>query len=99
MDGRAVFRMEQSRSCGWSLLSTQNDYLPPPGVCTGSGTSISSSKCAGSSGAVSFLIDYKPVARVDLYGGVMVSNVWGGLANGHLYTQNVDPTVGLRIQF
>ena len=29
----------------------------------------------------------------------MVSNVWGGLANGHLYTQNVDPTVGLRIRF
>jgi hypothetical protein len=29
----------------------------------------------------------------------MVSNVWGGFANGHLYTQNVDPTVGLRIRF
>jgi hypothetical protein len=25
--------------------------------------------------------------------------VWGGFANGHLYTQNVDPTVGLRIRF
>jgi hypothetical protein len=78
---------------------TQNDYLPPPSVCTGTGTNISSSKCAGSTGAVSFLIDYKPVKRVDIYGGVMVSNVWGGLANSHLYTQNVDPTVGLRIRF
>ena len=78
---------------------TQNDYLPPPSVCTGTGTSISSSKCAGSTGAVSFLIDYKPVKRVDIYGGVMVSDVWGGFANGHLYTQNVDPTVGLRIRF
>jgi hypothetical protein len=39
------------------------------------------------------------IKRVDVYGGVMVSNVWGGLANGHLYTQNVDPTVGLRIRF
>jgi len=78
---------------------TQNDYLPPPSVCTGTGTSISSSKCAGSTGAVSFLIDYKPVERVDVYGGVMVSNVWGGLANGHLHPQNVDPTVGLRIRF
>ena len=78
---------------------TQNDYLPAPGVCTGTGTSISSGKCAGSQGAVSFLIDYQPVRRVDVYGGVMVSNVWGGFANGHLYTQNVDPTVGLRIKF
>ena len=78
---------------------TQNDYLPPPSVCSGTGTSISSNKCAGSSGAVSFLIEYKPVERVDVYGGVMISSVWGGLANGHLYTQNVDPTVGLRIRF
>ena len=77
----------------------QNDYLPAPGVCTGSGTTISSHKCAGSDGAVSFLIDYKPVKRVDLYGGVMLSNVWGGFAFGHLYTQNVDPTIGLRIGF
>jgi hypothetical protein len=65
---------------------TQNDYLPPPSVCTGTGTSISSSKCAGSSGTVSFLIDYKPLKRVDVYGGLMVSDVWGGFANGHLYT-------------
>ena len=72
----------------------QNDYLPAPSVCTGSGTTISSHKCAGSDGAVSFLIDYKPVKRVDLYGGVMLSNVWGGFAFGHLYTQNVDPTIG-----
>ena len=78
---------------------TQDDYLPPPSLCTGTGTSISSSKCAGSTGAVSFLIDYKPVKRVDIYCGVMVSDVWGGFANGHLYTQNVDPTVGLRIRF
>jgi hypothetical protein len=45
------------------------------------------------------LIDYKPIKRVDVYAGVMISNVWGGLAYGHLYTQNVDPTVGLRIRF
>jgi predicted porin len=79
---------------------TQNDYLPPTsGACTGAGVNISSSKCAGSTGAASFLIDYQPVTRVDVYGGLMVSNVWGGFANGHLYTQNVDPTVGLRIRF
>jgi hypothetical protein len=78
---------------------TQNDYLPAPAVCTGTGINISSSKCAGSEGAVSFLIDYKPVKRVDLYAGVMVSTVWGGVASGHLYSQNIDPTVGLRIRF
>jgi predicted porin len=79
---------------------TQTDYLPSTsGACTGTGVNTSSNKCAGSGGAVSFLIDYKPVRRVDVYAGVMVSNVWGGSASGYLYTQNVDPTVGLRIRF
>ena len=32
--------------------------------------------------AVSLLVDYRPVGRVDLYAGVMLSNVYGGLASG-----------------
>ena len=39
----------------------QNDFLPAPAICTGSGINISSPKCAGSQSAISFLIDYKPV--------------------------------------
>ena len=54
---------------------------------------------AGSESAISLLIDYKPFARADLYGGVMVSNVYGGLASGYFKPQNIDPTVGLRIRF
>ena len=77
----------------------QNDFLPKPGICTGSGINISSPKCAGSESAISLLIDYKPFARADLYGGVMVSNVYGGLASGYFKPQNIDPTVGLRIRF
>jgi hypothetical protein len=48
---------------------------------------------------LSFMIDYRPVQRVDLYAGVALSNVYRGLANGFLQTQNIDPTVGLRIKF
>ncbi len=51
-------------------------------ACTGSGPFISSSKCGGSQDAISLLVDYRPVRRVDLYAGVMVSNVYGGLASG-----------------
>jgi hypothetical protein len=29
----------------------------------------------------------------------MVSNVYGGLANGYYKTQNIDPTVGIRVKF
>ena len=45
------------------------------------------------------MVDYKPVPRADLYGGVMISNVYGGLASGFFKAQNIDPTVGLRIPF
>jgi predicted porin len=77
----------------------QNDFLPAPAICTGSGVSTSSPRCAGSQSAISVLIDYNPVPRADLYAGVMVSNVYGGLASGDFKPQNIDPTVGLRIRF
>jgi hypothetical protein len=38
---------------------------------------------------MSFLLVWKPVKRVDIYGGVLLSNVYGGLANGFFSTSNV----------
>ena len=78
---------------------TQNDYLAPPAVCTGSGSATSSTKCSGGRYSYSFLAEYKPVPRITVYGGVMVSNVYGGVASGYLHTQNVAPTVGTRFLF
>jgi predicted porin len=60
---------------------------------------ISSNRCAGTEDAFSALIDYRPVKRVDLYAGIMISNVYGGLANGFQATQNIAPTGGIRIKF
>ena len=60
---------------------------------------VNSSACAGSQDAISFLLDYRPVKRVDLYAGLMISNVYGGLANGFQATQNIAPTAGLRVKF
>jgi predicted porin len=60
---------------------------------------ISSNKCAGAQDAFSALIDWRPVKRVDLYAGLMLSNVYGGFANGFQATQNIAPTAGLRIKF
>jgi len=77
----------------------QNDFLPAPAACTGSGANTSSPRCAGSQSAISFLVEYNPVPRADIYGGVMITNVYGGLASGYFKTQNIDPTVGLRIRF
>ena len=80
---------------------SQNDYnfsvsatgAATRAACTGTGAFISSNKCAGSQDAISFLADYKPVKRVDLYAGVMVSNVFGGLANGYWNYQWIENPV------
>ncbi len=58
-----------------------------------------SGKCAGSTDFISFLIDWRPVKRVDIYAGVMESNVYAGLANGYWKTQTINPTAGIRIKF
>ncbi len=60
-------------------------------ACTGTGAFINSGKCAGSQDAVSLLVDYRPVKRMDLYAGVMVSNVYGGLASGYYSTYYAIP--------
>ncbi len=78
---------------------SQNDFLAPPSVCTGSGSATSSSRCAGGRYSYSFLVDYRPVPRVDVYGGVLASNVYGGVASGYEHTQNIAPTVGLQVRF
>lgn len=77
----------------------QNDFLPEPATCSGSGANTSSPRCAGGQSAVSLLVDYLPIPRADLYAGIMVSNVYGGMASGYFKTQNIDPTVGLRFRF
>jgi hypothetical protein len=44
-------------------------------------------------------VDYRPIPRVSLYGGLLASTVYGGAASGFLHTENVAPTVGMRIRF
>ncbi len=82
---------------GAFYYEAQGDYSAK--ACTGTGVHTSSNACAGSLDALSFLIEYRPVKRVDLYAGVMISNVYGGLASGYVQAQNIDPTVGLRVKF
>ncbi len=73
----------------------QNDYHTS--ACTDGG--LSASSCAGTLNALSAMIDYRPAKRLDLYAGVLWSQVTGGLASGYLYHQNLGPTIGLRLQF
>jgi predicted porin len=78
---------------------SQNEFLAAPGVCTGSGSATSNTRCAGGRYSYSFLADYSPLPRLNLYAGLLVSTVYGGVASGFLHTENVAPTVGMRIRF
>jgi hypothetical protein len=69
---------------GGFYYQNQNNFNPT--ACTGSSAFISSNRCGGSLDGFSFLLDWKPVKRVDIYAGVLVSNVYGGLANGFFST-------------
>ena len=44
---------------------------------------VNNTACSGTQDAISFMVDYRPLKRVDLYAGVMISNVYAGLANGY----------------
>jgi predicted porin len=84
---------------GGVYWESQSDFLAQPAVCTGSGSATSSTRCAGGRYSFSFLMDYRPFPRVNLYAGLLASNVYGGVASGYLHTENVAPTVGMRIRF
>jgi predicted porin len=55
--------------------------------------------CHGTFNAVSFVADWQFAKKFDAYAGLMFSRVNGGLANGFLHRNSIDPTVGLRFRF
>jgi predicted porin len=79
--------------------STQPNYNTSWASCNGKNNTYNSSSCAGSQLSYAFLLTYKVLKRVDVYAGVMVSSVYGGLASGYFTQQSVNPTAGLRFNF
>jgi predicted porin len=69
----------------------------PAGPATLKGTN--SALCSGTEDAVSGMIDWRPVKRLDVYAGVMYSQLTGGLASGFIATNNTAFTGGVRLSF
>jgi predicted porin len=70
------------------------------GTGTQAGCSSSAhSVCSGSLEAFSFDVDYRFTKRFDAYAGAMYSGVHDGMASGYIYTNNINPTVGVRYKF
>ncbi|HEY2527327.1 MAG TPA: hypothetical protein VGJ20_05140, partial [Xanthobacteraceae bacterium] len=77
-------------------------YIQNNFFATGPNTGCSSSahsQCSGTFDAVSGVIDWRFAAKWDAYIGCMFSQNNGGLANGYLQRNNIDPTAGLRFRF
>jgi predicted porin len=74
----------------------QNAY--GSGAQAGCSTSAHS-VCSGNLEAFSFDADYRFNVHLDAYVGAMYSAVHDGMANGYLYTTNVNPTIGVRYKF
>ena len=55
--------------------------------------------CSGSLETLSFDADYHFNVHFDAYLGAMYSGVHDGMANGYIYTTNINPTVGVRYKF
>ena len=70
-----------------------------PAITGASPQGSNSSACAGHTEVLSGMIDWRPVKRVDLYAGVMFSQVQGGMANGFIQNTNVATTAGVRVSF
>jgi hypothetical protein len=69
-----------------------------PVNCAAAG-SATPATCHGTFDAVSFAVDWQFAKKFDTYAGFMFSQVNGGLANGYLNRNTIDPTVGLRFRF
>ena len=91
-----------------------NTFATAPATLAGCAVlGSSSSQCAGTLDAASLVVDWRFARHVDVYAGVMWSQVTGGLANnfftnnlgtttqavGSNKSSNYDPGIGLRYQF
>ena len=74
----------------------QNSYAT--GANAGCSTSVAGS-CSGDLQAISAAAIYTINRHVDVYAGFMASNVTNGFASGYLFTNEIDPTAGVRLRF
>ena len=95
----AFYWLQQTNYNGPKPCADANTTFVEPNGSKFTVTRVNSGKCAGQTDFISVLLDYRPVKRVDLYAGMMISNVYGGLANGYQVSQTVNPTAGIRVKF
>jgi predicted porin len=82
------------------LIGAYYHYFQPTyGAFVNCAVAAPAATCHGTFDAVSFALDWQFAKKFDAYAGFMYSQVNGGLANGYLNHNTIDPTVGLRFRF
>jgi predicted porin len=82
------------------LIGAYYHYDQPTfGAPANCAAAVTPATCHGTFDAVSFAVDWQFAKKFDAYGGFMFSQVNGGLANGFLNRNTIDPTAGLRFRF
>lgn len=77
----------------------QNSYFGVPARGAARCSDTSHSQCAGTRDGISVAIDWRFAPKWDFYAGALYTQVNGGLANGYIQHNNIDPTVGIRFRF
>ena len=72
---------------------------PAFGASVNCAAAVKPANCHGTFDAASLAVDWQFAKKFDAYAGFMFSQVSGGLANGYLNRNTIDPTVGLRFRF
>ena len=83
----------------WNVMAGYYEYLQNSygaGAACGNATKAT---CSGMYNAISFAVDYQFAAKFDAYAGMMYQTSDGGLANGFLHRDTLDPGVGVRFRF
>jgi predicted porin len=82
------------------LIGAYYHYDQPTfGAPANCAAAVTPATCHGTFDAVSFAVDWQFAKKFDAYAGFMFSQVNGGLANGYLHPNTIDPTAGLRFRF
>jgi predicted porin len=82
------------------LIGAYYHYDQPAfGALVNCTNSAAFANCHRTFDAVSFVADWQFAKKFDAYAGITFSQVNGGLANGYLSRNMIDPTVGLRFRF
>ena len=86
------------KTCAAQTQANVVNYKSVAGGATFVGNAIAPN-CSGDYNQVSFLIDYTFTKHFDVYAGVSLSDIGGGLASGFLKDSDVAVASGLRIKF